>query len=78
MKRTLMVAGVVILSLLALPLAYGLCFALWMTAYYRGSPDALRLWQVGFWVLVASLLLVCASDLYLLIKVIRNRKHQSV
>lgn len=72
MNRKITVASIVILTVLAAPLAYGLCFALWMTAYYRGSPAALRSWQVLFWGLLASLFVVCASDLYLVVKLIRK------
>lgn len=78
MRRSIAITGVVGLTGSALVLAYWLCFALWMTAYYRGSPALLRSWQVGFWLLALSLLLVCASNLYLIIKLIRTRKHQDV
>jgi type VI protein secretion system component VasK len=76
-NRTILIAGIVVFTISAVFLAYSLCYAVWMTAY-SAEPGPLRAWQVRSYMLLAILFLVCAADLYLVIKVIRNRKHQNV
>lgn len=58
-------------------LAGHLCFAVWMCAYYS-DPGPLRAWQARANLLLASLLVVCAANLYLVIKVIRSRKDHNL
>lgn len=66
-----------VLTAFALFLAYWLCFALWMTAYHR-EPGPLRFWQMRFYTLAVSLFVVCAADVYLLIRVVRTGKKVDV
>lgn len=77
-NRGVVVAGILVLTGLAVWLAYWLCFAAWMTAYYSPDPGLLRAWQVRFYMLLVTLLMVCAADLYLVIKAIRIRNDHNV
>ncbi len=65
--------GVVALSILVLFLAYWMCFAFWMTAYYS-SDEAVRTWQARFYMLFAAATLAFVGDVVLIVRLGRSRK----
>jgi len=69
MKRRTAAWGVAGLTLLALVLAYGACYAFWMTAYPMAPAD---LWRPRFYLLAGLLGLVAGADLFLLRRLFRR------